>query len=360
MGSFAQALLLVLVLPGLAVPSVLRAQDEPAAVAPEAPAEESGEIAEAGEGAPAATAKDVCKDLPELASDAWLDRMHRAVYRSVCGSAFWFDSFFGGEETYLERDATFGRIGLTPHWSEQDGFELDGRFRAKIRLPRLEKRLSAFLGRYEEDEFATDRNPAFTNLPQVFEQTTDQEWLVGLGYNPFRGERRRFDIDAGVKVDFPLDPFVRLRYRRFRFISDTSLVRFRQTLFWRGERGVGTTSHVDLERVLTRRFHVRWRNLGTIAEGFQGVDWESRVTLYHYLGSTRALAYDSFIKGETDAPVTVESYGFDVIYRQSAFRDWFFLELRAGLAWPQYEPGEIRDSSFGVGVGVELLFGNHP
>jgi hypothetical protein len=362
-------LLLLFAAPGLAASSSVSPQEEaapqetaPEESAPEESAQESAAPAEAEAGETGETdvrIKNVC-DLPDLASVAWIDRMHHAVYRSVCGSAFWFDSFFGEEDAYRQRDATFGRAGLAPHWSEQDGFELKVRFKAKIHLPRLEKRLNAFLGNYDEDEFEQDRSPSFGGLPQVFQQNTDQEWLAGLGYSPLRGKRRRIDIDAGVKLDFPLDPFVRVRSQRYHFFNEVSLLRFRQTLFWRGERGLGTTSHLDIERLLARNLHVRWSNLGTIAEAFDGVDWESRLTLYHYLGGSRAFAYELSVKGETEAPVTVESYGFEMIYRQSAFRDWFFLELRGGLAWPRYLPEEIREESFGVGFGFELLFGDHP
>jgi len=345
------------------VPSAVLAQDEPAAeaaAATEPAGEEPAATAEAEDGkTKQPTIKEACK-LPDLGNVAWIDRMHLAVYRSVCGSAFWFDSFFGEEDAYRQRDATFGRAGLAPHWSEHDGFELKGRLKAKINLPRLEKRFNAFFGNYEKEEFETDRSPTFGGLPPVFEQTTDQDWLVGLGYSPLRGKRRRIDIDAGVKLSFPLDPFVRLRSQRFHFFSEVSLLRFRQTVFWRGELGFGTTSHLDLERVLGKSRHLRWSNIGTIAQATDGIDWESRLTLYHYLGGSRAFAYELTIKGGTDAPVAVETYGFETIYRQSMFRDWFFLELRGGLAWPRYEPGELRQPSFGLGFGFELIFGNRP
>lgn len=356
-------LLLLLASPGLAAPAAVAPQDEPVAEPPTAEepvtTAETAATAEAEDDATKPKIKDVC-NLPDLGSVAWIDRMHQAVYRSVCGSAFWFDSFFGEEDAYRQRDATFGRAGLAPHWSEQDGFELKGRLKAKINLPRLQKRFNAFFGNYDEKEFETDRSPTFGGLPQVFEQTTDQEWLVGLGYSPLRGKHRRIDIDAGVKLNFPLDPFVRLRSQRYHFFSEVSLLRFRQTLFWRGNLGFGTTSHLDLERVLGKSHHVRWSNIGTIAQGTEGVDWESRLTLYHYLGGSRAFAYELTLKGETDAPVAVESYGFETIYRQSAFRDWFFLELRGGLAWPRYVPEEVRQPSFGLGFGFELIFGNRP
>lgn len=303
--------------------------------------------------------KEVC-NLPDLGSDSWIDRMHRAIYRSVCGSAYWFDSFFGEDNSDREREATFGRIALIPEWSDHDGFTARGRFKVRINLPRFEKRVNAFFGNYKEDEFAPDRTDNFGSLPEVFRDATDREWLAGLGYSPVGNGRRRFDIDAGVKISSPLDPFVRLRMKRHRFVGEFTLVRIRQTLFWRGEKGAGTTGHVDVERMLGPSFHVRWRAEGTLAETVEGVDWESGLILYQYLGANRALAYELLVEGETDAAVPVKEYGLRAIYRQSIFREWLFTEVRSSLTWPKDELSEVRNESFGVGFGFEILFGNHP
>lgn len=328
----------------------------PAATPEEAPVTPS----QAAEGN--STINKLC-DLPELATGAWIDRMHRAVYRSVCGSALWFDHFFGDEDfddQNHEQQSTFGRLGGVLLWSEHDQLNLRGRLKVKLYLPRFEKRVNAFFGNYKEDEFARDRARNFGSLPEIFRDTTDREWLVGLGYRPAPGKRQNVDVDAGVKLGFPVDPFVRVRYRRYTFIHEAILLRFRQTLFWRGEKGLGTTSHLDFERALSPKFHLRWRTLGTLAEAIEGVDWESGFTVYHYLGEKRAIAYEARIDGETDADVTVDEYGFRAIYRQSVMRDWFFLELRAALTWPLAEVHEERQKSIGVGVGFELLFGQHP
>jgi hypothetical protein len=340
--------------------AVLSAQEpaEPeglAVIEEKAPTEQGKETANGED----RTLRENC-DLPDLGSDSWIDRMHRAIYRSVCGSAFWFDSFFGEENSDRDREATFGRLALGPEWSDHDGLTARARFKVRINLPRFEKRLNAFFGSYKEDEFAPDRTDTFGSLPEVFRNAADREWLLGLGYSPFRNSRRRVDLDAGVKLGFPMDPFVRLRVGRHRFVGDLSLLRFRQTLFWRGEKGVGTTSHVDVERVLGPTYHLRWRSEGTLAEAVAGVDWESSLILYQYLGGSRALAYEVLIEGETDAAVPVKEYGFRTVYRQSLFREWFFTEVRGALTWPKEELAEVRRESFGLGFSFEILFGNHP
>ena len=137
-------------------------------------------------------------------------------------------------------------------------------------------------------------------------------------------------------------------------------MRFRQTAFWRGDGGLGTTTSLDLERLLSPSRHLRWRSVGTVSEEARGLDWKSTLTLYQYLGRSRAFAYQAEIDGETDAPVTVEDVGLRIIYRQSVARPWLFGEIQGLVRWPRDEPSQSRRASFGIGIGFELLFGDHP
>ena len=297
---------------------------------------------------------------PDLEHDEWVDRVRSAVYRTVCGSAVWFDGFFGEELSFEEGESSYGRLGMSVQWDEFNGVKYRGTFKAKLALPRFENRVNAFVGRYDKEEFVADRPESFSGLPEIFEQQTDQEWLAGFGYNPLRSARSRLDFDAGVDLDTPIEPFVKARYRYNVFADDRSLLRLRQTLFWRNQVGYGTTTIVDLERLISERAHTRWRNIATFSETTEGVDWRSTLTFYHYLGGKRAFAYSVEIDGETDAAMPVKEYGLEALYRQGIRREWLFLEVRGRVFWPQEEPGGPRETTYGIGVGFEMLFGRHP
>jgi len=40
-------------------------------------------------------------------------------------------------------------------------------------------------------------------------------------------------------------------------------------------------------------------------------------------------------------------------------RDWLVLEVRTSLLWPKDDPVQPRKPSWGVGVGLEVVFGTH-
>ena len=305
------------------------------------------------------SAKNLCI-APDLEKDAWIDRMRKVAYRTVCGSAVWFDGFFGDEIAYEESDASFGRLGGNIQWDEFNGFKLRGSLKVKLTLPRFEKKVNAFVGRFDGDDFVADRSQGVSGLPSLFQEQTDQEWLAGLGYNPLRSARSRLDFDIGVDLDTPIDPFVKTRYRYNFFVNDRSLLRYRQTLFWRNQDGYGTTGILDFERLINSRFHSRWRGIATFSESTEGVDWQSTYTVYQYIGGTRALAYRAFIDGESDAPVSLYEYGFETLYRQNMAREWLFLEVGGRVFWPRQLPDEARETTYGLSLGFEMLFGHHP
>ncbi len=176
-------------------------------------------------------------------------------------------------------------------------------------------------------------------MPSVFRETEEKDWLLGFGYNPVRSTRSRLDFDAGVRVDFPVDPFFKGTWRYYAFMNEQSLLRVAQTVFWTNQLEFGTTTRLDAERVLGENFHLRWQGLGTAAQETEGVDWRTSLILYQNLGNLRAIAWEAEVEGETDAEIHLDHYGVRATYRQRIFRDDLFLELQAAGLLAQIDRG---------------------
>ncbi len=292
----------------------------------------------------------------------WATRMRRGVFRTVCSAANWFDSFFGERRTLSSEDledgedVLEGRLLMGLGYDEAEGFDPSLKLRARIPLPRMKNRWNALVGRTEIDDFTADRDQRFDRLPEAL-QKTDDEWLIGLGYNPLRTTRLRADVDAGVRVRFPLDPFVRARLRGVVLLDDEQLWRWRQTFFWRNAKGWGLTSAADYERILSDRLLARFAVSGTFAEETDGIEYVASYTVFQDLGSGRALAYRALAFGETDAPVAIEEYGFAVIHRRRFLRDWLFAEVSPGVGWRRLDREDSRELVWSVRFGLEMLFG---
>lgn len=292
--------------------------------------------------------------------ERWLDWIHTKVHRTVCGSALWFDSFFGDARVDDERDATFIRVGAGASWDDREGWDGDYRFRAKVSFPNLENRANVVLGRGSLEEVLSGEAESFDDPAPVLDEADPEEtaWLLGLGFVPLRGEKSRIGLDAGIRLRWPPDPYVRANYRYNLRLSSGALVRFRQTAFWESVEGIGTTSRLDVDRALGPRFLVRLRGTGTVSERAEGLRWQTGLQLYQYLGSAGALRWEGILLGETAREVPFRDAKLRLSYRRNVARDWFFVEVRAGVHWPRDELDEERRATPEAGLGFEIASGD--
>ena len=298
---------------------------------------------------------------PGSDSSAWIDRMQRGVYSGVCGSAAWFDGLFGNPRYDQDSEETFGRLGLFETYDRRDKLDTRLRLRASFSLPNLENRLKLTLGRGDEQALVEER-PTDTENPQPpsVESDSDDAWLLGLGYNKQGGINNGFDFGVGMRLSSGLDPYAKATYRHNLFFGDRTMLRFRETPFWRDSRGWGATTQLALDYLAADTWLLRWNNIGTVAEDTDGLDWGTSTTAFQSLGKRRGISYTALLRGETDADVRIKNYGFDVRYRQNVFREWLFMELSTSLTWPRETLEEEREINPGVGIGFEMYFGPVP
>jgi hypothetical protein len=305
---------------------------------------------------PIADASELCQDKPQ--GPAWIDRMQAGLYRSMCSTAVWFDGFFGSARFDDEYQATHGSLSVGAFWDERDHWDPSLRFRVQVDLPQMSDRFSGFVGKVDTDEFVTEQRDDFDTLPRHFGREVDDKVLFGLGYSQPRRHGGHFDASVGTSLDIPTEPYAKVTYRIALPLLERNLLRLRESIFWEDSERLGATTRVDLERLLTDDFLVRWTGSATFTQETEGVRWFSQLTLFQNLHEGRAISYQVGITAESDLEVPITDYGLRVIYRRSIFnREWLFLELRSSITWPREDPLEHRVSNLGAGVAVEMMFG---
>ncbi|WP_157071649.1 hypothetical protein [Steroidobacter denitrificans] len=287
-----------------------------------------------------------------------LQKVRRTLTISACTSSAWLDGLFGGVNLYDQYRQTHGTVSAGGLWSEYSGLDPRLRFRVHLQLPQWNKRISAFIGRMGEDNFISDTESDFEALPtRQFGNLENESVLVGLGYSNPRRTGNDFDAGLGVRVDLPLDPFTRLRYEIVRTFADHYVITARETVFWQNSEGFGTTTRVNLDRALSRRFLLRWGNLGKFTEETVGLEWYSQVTLFQSLSERSGLAWQIQVDGATENEVPLTRYSGRLIMRRQLTPEWLILELRGGMEWPRRRLTEARTMSPEVGIALEMQFG---
>ena len=288
-----------------------------------------------------------------------LQEQSREILRSwSCYSFRWFDSWWGDQYDFDEK-AVNGLLTFGAEYRQYDGF--DPRLRLKVRspLPNMNRRWDLLLGRVDEDSYISDtqgQDQTFYN-PGSVNRDEEPSWLLGLGY---RGKARRsgWDYSAGVRLRLPPVPYLKAQYYYNRDLNERSDLRFRQTFFWRSDRGFGTTSRADVAYGIDPENALRWEAIGTVHEETEGVEWYVGQTWYHLLGDRGAFSLRAFANGETRKDVSLRDAGFYFIWRRPFTREWLYLSFGPSITWPRELPAEKREMSLGFGLWLEIEFGN--
>jgi hypothetical protein len=290
--------------------------------------------------------------------EPWIDRAQRGLHSTVARSALRIDRFFGPVDEEWAYEHTRGSIAPALLWDEFDGWRPRLRFRVDLPLPRMDERLSAFIGRVNRDEYVTEREQESGALPRQYGPVDDDQTLFGISYREPPRRDWNFSAGGGVRVRTPLDPYVKAGWTYERGAPASVLFTFRETLFWQNSEEFGSTTRFDLTRVVRERWLARSTLSGTISQESSGVRGYASLIAIRALPNRRAIAAQIAASGEADAPVPLREYGVKLAWRQSVKRDWLVLELRSSLSYPKDLLEQPREPSWGVGVGVEMYFGS--
>lgn len=294
----------------------------------------------------------------EADRDTLLDRTQQGLHGLVSGSAKRVDSWFGGDETDPRAyEKASGSVAPALLWDEFEGFKPRLRFRANFPLPHISEKFDAFVGRVNRDEYVTERAQESGAFRRQYGPVEDDQTLLGISYRETPRQGGRFDAGAGIRLRFPLDPYVKGSYLYRKGELDKLMFSIRETVFWQNSENLGLTNRFDFERLLMEQWLVRFTGSATVSQETEGMRGYSTVSAVRGFPSRRAVTLEVGLDGETEADVPLHDYGFKLAYRQALTRNWLVLEIRTSLRWPKEELDQTREASWGVGAGFEMFFG---
>ncbi len=349
----------------LGCPGLVLAQPAPAAPAP-TPSPTPAAPAPAPTATPAAKPPSVGTEyqptyLPcheeALGREKVLDATRRRLYETVCNATLWLDGLFGRHGNVTAAEEVTGRAEVSVLHSNVEGTKVKTGLDADVILPHLEEKLQAFLGRSDPDEYTRDRQEGFGLRSEFVSLETEEKWLGGLGYSLPSSDGQHVSFRAGAAGGINATVFGQAIYQQNLPVGEGSLWYLRETGFWRSRgEGFGLTSSADYDHVLSDTMLLRWGTIGTVSQGIRGLDWRTALVLYQNLHQSHALAYEVFVRGVTST-LGLTEYGPRIIYRQSAFRPWFYVDVLTGYSWLRLNPGDPHKGSVVYGLGTELWFG---
>lgn len=186
----------------------------------------------------------------------------------------------------------------------------------------------------------------------------DDEWLVGLGFDPYLDNQHDLSFGAGIRGGLKLDTYVRARYRFETLVSENAEVAVQSVGFWRDSDGFGVAQDIHYEVALHQRWVAKTYAQATFAERTEGIRWNANSRIYYLYDMNRALATEVWAFGETRHEAPLQDYGIRGIHRQRFLREWLFMETWIGTHWPKETLQQDRTMRWMVGIEFEMLLGN--
>ncbi len=261
------------------------------------------------------------------------------------------DQFFGDERYFQEDNNSVIKLFLNETIAQggNRNFVFEGK--AKLDLPATQRSFKIVLESNPEQKVAAESN---TGQPAaVRESAKPEQYSAALRYEQSEGSRWHFSSDVGVKLKFPLDLFTRVRGSYSIPLGDWRM-KITETLFWFDSIGLGSTTQLDMEHLLSPSVLFRATSTATCLKAPQNCNLRQDLTIFHTLNDRAAMLYQASILGVSEPEPQKTAYVLQTRYRYRWHKDWVFYEIIPQLNFPRTDDFRLNASLL---LRLEILFG---
>lgn len=283
----------------------------------------------------------LCLPLPLLADDetppglidsgiAATDATQELLSHQFMDMVHGIDRFFGDERHFQEANRSVLQIDWLALMEPGGAREGSLSVRAKLHLPSTERRFHLLLE--SDPEQATTTIP--DGQPRAARQgTAAEKYAAALRYEKQDEEAWHYSSDIGIRLQAPLQPFVRGRASHDIPLQNW-LMKNTGSLFWFSQIGPGASAQIDFDRSIAPQSLLRVGSSAIWLHLPQRLDLRQDLTLFHTLDERRALQYQASVIGSTQPYTRVEDCILSLLYRRQLHRSWLFFELNPQLHFP--------------------------
>ncbi|TRX55096.1 hypothetical protein [Thalassomonas sp. M1454] len=280
--------------------------------------------------------------------DDWLFGFHGAISDSVHGTAAWFDSFFATQEVDGSKPQTSARIrlGFEPRARDFDVFTQ--KFRLRVRLPNLSKKVDLIFSDEAEDDKKENQ------VDQGRDITNDKEDSFTAAIRLINVDKLTEFIDTRIGISGG-DLFTKARIKYTSDFSDIHEFEFQPSIYYYLDDGFGQRLFVEYDYNFAPKKQYRMNYSMTFSERYEGHRWRNTYSYLHQIDRFRATALSVSINGEDngDRGFVVDNYAVSFRYRVNAYRKWLYFEVEPFMEWPEEFDYKITP---GIALRVEGYF----
>ena len=268
-------------------------------------------------------------ELQDNSEPTFIDQAHQDISKSLAAPSQWFDNFFQDPRTEQEIAGTFLRLRGSIVTEEGEEVSFQGKVKAHVRLPNLQRRFHLILSS-EDDDLHDD-----TLKDSVVKRNLAKSNKTTLALQYTQKRSTRLSLTHRVKLGFNDGPTPRIRSRvRYSIpIAKESLLSLTQAISWEDSEGFGEESRLEYDIPFSETKLLRTTGLGFFSESSNGYEWLGMMQWLQSFSHKRALAFGGYIAGETRPKSYLTIYDVFLKYRQRVFKKWLFIELKPEVQW---------------------------
>ncbi|MCS7484913.1 hypothetical protein IBG28_20205 [Marinomonas arctica] len=288
----------------------------------------------------------------EMAETSWWLSFHESISETIGDWSESIDTFLSGKQSSREQNSDsnlqirFGSV-LSEYDSERSGFF---EFRTRLKLPNTQDRLRLIV-ESEPDSLAPER---------LRGESTQQNSVVNSALKSNISAAIRYikddiglDIDTGIRVDIPLDPFIRFRFNQHGG-KDQWNWRQSQEAFAYYSKGVGARYGVGVSYALRSNL-----SLGTDF----GITWldkegefyaRENFFVQHRLDEKNRISYQLSFLQSGEHSIEPDSFLYNLQYERLLYKDWLIGQVK-----PQFthEADEDYEGKLSLTLSLAILLG---
>ena len=291
---------------------------------------------------------------PKAGVFASIDARRDYLSGKIISFATDIDRFFGNDRNYQESNKSVVQLDLARTTGYGGDRKLVLSARANLNLPSTEKRFHLLIESNPDQNISGE--PTTTQNTAINNQVSGpQSYGLALRYEKVKRELRALHIsaDAGLKFQgIRVDPFMRAR-SSYSIPFDRWRMKAAESVYWFNTIGLGETTQVDLEHVVSEPVLFRATSNATWLKDTHNFDLRQDFSLYQTLNDRTALLYQASAIGVSKPQVELTEYVAQILYRYRLHRQWVFFELNPQLIFPKVNN---FSSSFALTMRLEMLF----
>lgn len=264
------------------------------------------------------------------------------------------DSFFGDRRVYDAATGTYVQLRGSTIYSREGQIDYDAKFRLKIDLPNLERKVKLSIESSDrlDDSDAFNRITSGTSLDETLGESD-----VSTTLQFFIKEKKRWNLSLrpGVKFSDPLETFIKLRFRRVQPFAEKWLSRGTIEVGYYSRRGWENEWDLDLERDIGKKTFFRSSSTILWREDYPGNQFlRQAFTITHVYNPRRSIAYEIGTAAETRPNLRDTTYYGNIRLRRDIHRGWLFFEIKPQLLFARGNHFKAEPS---LALSLEMLFG---